>query len=64
MTSERLLLCFFDIGGFFIGCGDTIGLSENRTGSMTSIEGGIVDLKRVSEDKIGSITSIGTSGTL
>ena len=64
MTSKRLLLYFFDIEDFFIDCVDTIGLSEDRIGSMTSIEEGIEGLKRVSEDRIGLIAPIGTSRVL
>ena len=47
MTSERILLRFFDVGDFFI-----------------DFNGGIKGLEGVSEDRIESIASIGTSKTL
>jgi hypothetical protein len=58
MTSERLLLRFFDIEGFFAGCGGTTELSKGRIGPMTPIGGGIRGSKRVSEGRIGPIEPI------
>ena len=41
MTSERILLHFFDTGDFFVGfdggIGDSEGVSEDRIGPITSI---------------------------
>ena len=60
MTSERLLLRFFDLKDFLIGYGDTIGFSEDKIKPMTSIEKEIRDSKRISGNRIGPITLIGT----
>jgi hypothetical protein len=64
MTSERLLLRFFDIEGFFVGCGGTTGLSESRIGPMAPIGGGIRGSKRVSEGMIGPIEPTGAPRVL
>jgi hypothetical protein len=58
MTLERLLLRFFNIRGFFIGCRGTTGLLEGRIGLITPIKGGIRGLKRVLEGRIGPIEPI------
>jgi hypothetical protein len=64
MTSERLLLRFFDIGGFFAGYGGTTGLSEGRIGPMTPIGEGIRGSKRVLKGRIGPIAPIGAPRAL
>jgi hypothetical protein len=64
MTSERLLLRFFDVGGFFAGYGGTTGLSEGRIGPIAPIGGGIRGSKRVSKGRIGPIEPIEAPGAL